>query len=100
METDMTGVEQVSADGIDVVSRYSLDGRQLTSPAKGLNIVRMKDGSVRKVLLSAGGKRGVLICRKIAFQTPCHSFCPAIHFVLFCNLNCFAVQFNLYCHAI
>lgn len=51
VETNMTGVEQVSADGIDVVSRYSLDGRQLTSPAKGLNIVRMKDGSVRKVIV-------------------------------------------------
>jgi len=51
VETDMTGVEQVSADGTEVVSRYSLDGRQLTSPAKGLNIVRMKDGSVRKVIV-------------------------------------------------
>jgi len=100
VETDMTGVEQVSADGIDVVSRYSLDGRQLTSPAKGLNIVRMKDGAVRKVLLSAEGKRGVLFCRMNAFEMPCRSFFPAIHFVLFCNLIDFALQFNLYCYAI
>lgn len=31
-------------------SRYSLDGRKLTSPARGINIVRMADGTVRKVL--------------------------------------------------
>lgn len=32
------------------VSRFSLDGRRLSAERKGLNIVRMADGSVRKVL--------------------------------------------------
>lgn len=31
--------------------RYSLDGRQLQTPQKGMNIVRMADGSVRKVMV-------------------------------------------------
>lgn len=29
---------------------YSIDGKQLSAPCKGINIVRMTDGSVRKVL--------------------------------------------------
>lgn len=34
-----------------VAERYSLDGRQLPAAQKGLNIVRMSDGSVRKVVV-------------------------------------------------
>ena len=34
-----------------VAERYSLDGRQLPAAKKGLNIVRMSDGSVRKVVV-------------------------------------------------
>lgn len=32
-------------------ARYALDGRRLGSPVRGVNIVRMNDGSVRKVLV-------------------------------------------------
>ena len=32
-------------------SRYSLDGRRLQTPEKGVNIVRMSDGSVHKVVV-------------------------------------------------
>lgn len=32
-------------------SRYSLDGHSLSSPSKGLNIVRMSDGTVRKTVV-------------------------------------------------
>lgn len=43
-----TGVaeRQTQAEG-----RYSLDGRQLTAGQKGMNIVRMADGTVRKVVV-------------------------------------------------
>lgn len=34
-----------------VNGRYSLDGRQLPTSQKGLNIIRMADGSVRKVIV-------------------------------------------------
>ena len=30
------------------VSRYSLDGQRLTTPVKGLNIVRYSDGTIKK----------------------------------------------------
>ena len=49
-EYDVTGIDQV-ADGDDVkeVSRYSVDGKRLDAPAKGLNIVKYSDGSVKKI---------------------------------------------------
>lgn len=36
---------------VKVVGRYSVDGRKLSVPARGLNIVRMSDGTARKVLV-------------------------------------------------
>jgi hypothetical protein len=36
---------------IHEVARYTLDGKQLTAPAKGVNIVRLSDGSIRKVIV-------------------------------------------------
>ena len=33
-------------------SYYSLDGRRLNSPVKGINIIRMKDGTTKKVLVN------------------------------------------------
>jgi hypothetical protein len=38
-------------EGITVKSRYTLDGRQANAEKKGLNIVRMSDGTVRKVIV-------------------------------------------------
>lgn len=33
------------------VNRYSLDGRILSTPSKGFNIIKMKDGTIKKVLV-------------------------------------------------
>ena len=33
------------------VARYTLDGRQITTPVKGINIVRYSDGSTRKIFV-------------------------------------------------
>ena len=33
------------------VNCYSLDGRKLSAPSKGINIIKMKDGTVKKVLV-------------------------------------------------
>lgn len=38
----------ISAD-VKEVSRYSVNGQRLSSPTKGLNIVKYSDGSVKKV---------------------------------------------------
>ena len=46
-----TAIQSVSnlTDGETV--RYTLDGRQISAPQHGINIVRMSDGSVRKVMV-------------------------------------------------
>lgn len=47
-----TGVESVSdsSAAATAVSFFSIDGRKLDSPQKGINIVIMSDGSVRKMM--------------------------------------------------
>lgn len=51
-DTGTTGVDAAEAGGGAVeVARYAADGQQLAAPAKGLNIVRMSDGSIRKVMV-------------------------------------------------
>lgn len=34
-----------------VKSRYTIDGRQIAAPQRGINILRMEDGSIRKVMV-------------------------------------------------
>ena len=52
VEFDATGIDKVatSAD-VKEVSRYSANGQRLSVPAKGLNIVKYSDGSVKKVVV-------------------------------------------------
>jgi hypothetical protein len=56
--TDLTnGIETVSAgESVDAMAGnaeaiYSAEGKRLSAPAKGINIIRMSDGTTRKVLL-------------------------------------------------
>lgn len=47
-----TGVQGVSNDqNVYEVSRFAIDGRPIPSREKGLNIIRMSDGSTRKVII-------------------------------------------------
>ena len=50
VEYDPTGIDKVttSTDAKEL-SRYSVNGQRLSAPAKGLNIVKYSDGSVKKV---------------------------------------------------
>lgn len=52
VEYDPTGIDKVttSTDAKEF-SRYSVNGQRLTAPAKGLNIVKYSDGSVKKVVV-------------------------------------------------
>ena len=52
VEFDATGIDKVttSTDAKEL-SRYSVNGQQLSAPAKGLNIVKYSDGSVKKVVV-------------------------------------------------
>ena len=49
--TPATGINGISADGTVEVARFSADGKRISAPQKGLNIIRMSDGSTRKVVV-------------------------------------------------
>ena len=52
VEFDPTGIDKVTTStDTKEVSRYSANGQRLTVPAKGLNIVKYSDGSVKKVVV-------------------------------------------------
>lgn len=47
-----TGISNVeNASDIYEVARYTVDGKRIAAPQKGINIVRMSDGSTRKVVV-------------------------------------------------
>lgn len=48
---DPTGISAVSSNNATETVRYTLDGRQITAPQHGLNIIKMSDGTVRKVIV-------------------------------------------------
>lgn len=49
---DATGLTGVSVEtGLTVVKRYNSAGQAISRPEKGINLLRMSDGSVRKVLV-------------------------------------------------
>ena len=52
VEFDPTGIDKVttSTDAKEL-SRYSVNGQRLNAPAKGLNIVKYSDGTVKKVVV-------------------------------------------------
>ena len=50
VEFDATGIDKVTTStDVKEVSRYSVNGQRLSAPAKGLNIVKYSEGSVKKV---------------------------------------------------
>ena len=52
VEFDASGIDKVTTStNTKEVSRYSANGQRLSAPAKGLNIVKYSDGSVKKVVV-------------------------------------------------
>ena len=51
IEQSQTAVKSITTDQPSVQENYTLDGKQSTAFQRGLNIVRMSDGSVKKVLM-------------------------------------------------
>ena len=49
--TEATGVSNIRTTAASEAVRYTLDGRQISAPQHGINIVRMSDGTVRKVMV-------------------------------------------------
>ncbi len=57
---DFNYIEELESDGIDhvssqtnaeIIGNYSIDGQQISTPQKGVNIIRYADGTSRKVLM-------------------------------------------------
>ena len=46
-----TGIKNVRSNEITEKRYYSIDGKQTTIPQRGLNIIRMSDGTTKKVIL-------------------------------------------------
>ena len=51
MEDGETAIGGITISSPIESKRYSLDGRRLTRPQKGINIIRQSDGTVKKVIL-------------------------------------------------
>ena len=52
VEFDASGIDKVTTStNAKEVSRYSANGQRLSAPAKGLNIVKYSDGSVKKIVV-------------------------------------------------
>ena len=52
VEFDASGIDKVTTStDVKEVSRYSANGQRFSAPAKGLNIVKYSDGSVKKVVV-------------------------------------------------
>jgi hypothetical protein len=49
-EYNSMSIQTVGTNASEVV-RYTLDGRQIGAPQRGLNIIRMSDGSIKKVIV-------------------------------------------------
>lgn len=40
-----------SPSNVTVVRRYTMDGRSITMPQRGVNLLQMSDGTIRKVIV-------------------------------------------------
>ena len=50
MAVSATGISQVSTDSTTTTAFFTVDGRQHTQMQRGLNIVRMADGNIKKII--------------------------------------------------
>ncbi len=51
VEMDMTGIESVSVDDAEAIGYYTIDGKAVDVPQRGVNIVKFSDGTTKKVLV-------------------------------------------------
>ncbi len=50
-EIDTSGIDSVSTDDADVTGYYTIDGKAVDVPQRGINIIRYSDGTTRKILV-------------------------------------------------
>jgi hypothetical protein len=50
-DDDVTGINGVDAEDIEIEAIYTINGTKVNSLQKGLNIVKMSNGKVKKVMV-------------------------------------------------
>ena len=50
-ESSPSGIHNVEGDGANEIQRYTLDGRLIKNSHKGINIIKMENGTTKKVLV-------------------------------------------------
>lgn len=50
-ENSYTGIKRQDENQLTIVARYSANGMQIETPQRGINILRMSDGSIKKVVV-------------------------------------------------
>ena len=51
VEFEATSINKATSNGVKEISRYNSNGQQLTTPTKGINIIKYSDGSIRKEIV-------------------------------------------------
>lgn len=49
--TEATDIDSVEGAKAEETGRYTLDGKMLNAPQRGINIIRMSDGTIKKVIV-------------------------------------------------
>ncbi len=50
-DTQTTGIKEVNSNATKAVRYYSIDGKRISTPQRGLNIIRTSDGKTKKVVV-------------------------------------------------
>ena len=50
-DTQTTGIKEVNSNVTRTVQYYSIDGKRIATPQRGLNIIRTSDGKMKKVVM-------------------------------------------------
>ena len=50
-DIDVDAIETAKAEGLDIKEIFDTNGRRLSQPRRGINLLRMSDGSIRKVIV-------------------------------------------------
>jgi hypothetical protein len=48
---DPSGIETIETVSSQVEGFYTLDGKRLSAPVKGMNVIKMSNGTTRKVVI-------------------------------------------------
>ena len=51
-DTQTTGIKEVNSNVTKAVQYYSIDGKRIATPQRGLNIIRTSDGKMKKVVVN------------------------------------------------